>query len=149
MTTTALRGAYSCTGYLPALFTRGMYVGVATRNSYSLTENNIAEAISYLEDRSFLIEDEVRITNFLSEHTGIISQLYELPSLIEETFSSASLTLEVDSPDEEQEEEILILKIKTGLEPEEAISRVSRIERAWLLPHAEQDMRYLAFTLDF
>jgi hypothetical protein len=142
------------------------YLGLSTPSSYVLTWDraldqqyvirsasisaSVNTALSFLLSKSVTIEDNTKVEDFLAHYYGIVAYLYEAPNKISQEFGQPTLKLGLFSdPDSGDEYSELYLEVETNLSPEEATTKLSKINREWLLASNDQDLVSLNITLKF
>lgn len=112
--------------------------------------SNVNTALTFLNLKGITIENTLAVESSLTNYSGIVAHLYEIPEKISHYFESSNLKLGVFSdPDSGDNHEELYLEIETELSPKEANDRLSKVNRDWLLASKDQDLMSLNLTLHF
>jgi len=111
------------------------------------TSSFVESLFSFLQIRNCNIVNKGEITDFLNNHIGIIDYLYEAPNIIWEKFGDVNLNLELCfDPEIEDDEGTLFLNIETGIDVREALDKLGQIDREWLIPIINKNIR--KFNID-
>lgn len=117
-------------------------------SSPSTLVDQITEVLEYLEKNDCDIRNRAAILKFLLYHPHIIQYLREAVDQIFkyfENYQKTALGLVFD-PEIEKDEGELFLNIVTSIEPEEAFSRLDKIDDNWFIPIVAQ--KALNFNLN-
>lgn len=102
-----------------------------------------------LQSLGVKIEDFRAVEEFLASHSGLISYLDEIPSVVISRFGNVLTSLVVfNDPDSIGNEE-LFLEIETKDDPLEANKKLNELNRSWLLNIDDEDAYLFNTSLIF
>jgi len=104
----------------------------ASRSNISLLDPDELDVVNDLWD--YKIRNKKEIIPFLIEHIEIVPILQEARTIIKNYFNKSSLVLEVvTDPEEEKDSRILFIYIQTNLSPNDALSKLEKLDEDWWL----------------
>lgn len=143
-------------GGLDSVFTPSAYVRPWSR---SLTEplspssasisTSVERALTFISSQNIIIEDRLVVEDFLANSYGVVAHLYSIPEKIAFYIGKSQMKLGVFSEPDSYEAPELYLEVETDLSPEEANSRLSTLNREWILSAEDVDLMALNITLKF
>ena len=144
-------GLVTKTEHYTPILRRLLFPSVWSQNTafaVAFSGNNIDKLLASLQAKSVEIDNLTEVEDFLAKHDYMVTHMYSIPSKIAEYFGNAKLKLglfsDPDSPDDYWE---LYLEVETHLSPEEANTKLSKINREWII--ALDDLIFFNITLRF
>jgi hypothetical protein len=99
-----------------------------------LAINPLDSVLLFLKDNECVIHNEFEIRNFIIGNPSVADYLYEAPSIIFKYFGRVRMSLELFlDPEIKNDNGKLFLNILTDLEPKEALDKLGKIDKEWLL----------------
>ena len=108
---------------------------------------NIKEEISALE-LNYKIRDYVEVYSFIRSNPTLLNELNSAPKIIKKFFPQEKLVLDVIS-DAESDYKILFIFIQTKELPEQALTKLNRLDDEWLLNLPAEIREKLCVHLEF
>ena len=108
-------------------------------NSASLS-NSVDRLLSFMQFHGAVIEDRLTIEDFLANNYGVVAHLYSIPEKIAYYIGNHKMKLGIFSEPDSTEAPELYLEVETSLSPEEANTRLSTLNREWILSSGDADL---------
>lgn len=112
--------------------------------------SSVNTALAFLLSKNIKIEDATSVEYFLTNYSGVVAHLYDIPDKIIQYFGKSEIKVGLFSdPSANEERPELYFEIETALSPEEANEKLSKINREWILNSDNKDLMDLNITLKF
>ena len=112
--------------------------------------SDVEDALIFLQSNGVVIEESPSVESFLTNNSGIVANLYDIPQKVSHYFGDVFLKLGLFSdPDSQEDRPELFLEVETSLSPKQANNKLSQINREWLLKSDDADLAFFNITLKF
>lgn len=112
--------------------------------------SDVDDALIFLQSNGVVIEESPSVESFLTNNSGIVANLYDIPQKVSHYFGNVFLKLGLFSdPDSPEDGAELFLEVETSLSPKQANDKLSKINREWLLKSKDADLAFFNITLKF
>lgn len=109
---------------------------------------SVDKALSFMSSHGAVIEDRLAVEDFLTNNYGVVAHLYSTPEKIAYYIGNPKMKIGVFSEPDGYDAPELYIEIETNLSPEEANTRLSTLNREWVLA-SNDDLNTLNVTLKF
>lgn len=112
--------------------------------------SDVEDALIFLQSHNVVIEESPSVESFLTNNTGMVAHLYDIPNKVSDYFGDTSTKFGIFSdPDNPEDSAELFIEVETALAPQEANDVLSKINREWLLKSNDADLAFFNVTLKF
>lgn len=109
---------------------------------------SVDKALSFMSLHGAVIDDRLAVEDFLTNNYGVVAHLYSTPEKIAYYIGNAKIKVGVFSEPDGYDAPELYIEVETSLSPEEANTRLSTLNREWVIA-SNDDLNTLNVTLKF